>query len=133
MVPRHRWGSSRRTRRRCREGNEVASRGSSASRTTSRAVEPIALLGVTEQLTFDNTNGAGRYEMRLASPVKLVPPRAELAWRGRSPHGAGAAHRARLGNGFEHPMRREVHGVLIRAPGRLRRPCRTRVGGGAVS
>lgn len=96
-------------------------------------MEPIALLGVTEQRTFDDTNGAGWYEMRLASPVKLVPPCAELAWHGRSPHGARAAHRARLGNGFGHPIRREVHGLLIRAPGCLRQPSRTRVGGGAVS
>ena len=33
---------------------------------------PSALLGVTEQLTFQSTNAAGWYEMKFAAPVKLA-------------------------------------------------------------
>jgi hypothetical protein len=33
---------------------------------------PSALLGVTEQLTFAQSNAAGWYDMKLASPVKLA-------------------------------------------------------------
>jgi hypothetical protein len=108
MVPGHRWSS-----------NTFAAGPSNAYGSVNTDAEQTSL-----HATY--TPGGQRVS-------RCVVPRPELAWRRRSQHGARAAHRARLGNGFGHPMRREVHGVLIRAPGRLRRPSRTRVGDGAVS